>query len=91
MSELKRCMCCGVSQGNVDEHNDEYQRLVAMLLDCGDERQLLALIDLMRAKVITGVKTSIGDYKLAYPERELYHINVIRQAAAIISDKLKSR
>ena len=48
MSEMKPCRCCGIKQSPVDEKNAEYETLVSLVLQCGDEKQLLTLIDSYR-------------------------------------------
>lgn len=55
--EMKPCRLCGVKQSGVDEHNNEYEKLVSIILRSGDERELLELIDIMRSKIITSVTT----------------------------------
>lgn len=89
--EMKRCKLCGVKQSGVDEHNNEYEKLVSLVLRSGDERELLELIDLMRGKIITSVTTSIGSSKLAYEHREIYHVQVMYDAISMLRDKLISR
>ena len=89
--EMKCCRLCGIKQSGVDKHNNEYEKLVNLVLRSGDERELLELIDLMRAKIITSVTTSIGSGKLAYESRELYHVQVMYDAIAALRDKLISR
>lgn len=37
MSEMKPCRCCGIKQSPVDEKNAEYETLVSLVLQCGDE------------------------------------------------------
>lgn len=91
MSEMKACWCCGIRQNPVDEKNAEYETLVRMILESGDERQLLTLIDLMRAKITTGVSTSVGPSKLAYPQKELWHAQIISAASAALVCKLLER
>ncbi len=91
MSEMKACRCCGIRQNPVDEKNAEYETLVHLVLESGDERQLLTLIDLMRAKITTGVSTSVGSGKLAYPQTELWHAQIISAAAYALVTKLLER
>lgn len=88
---MKRCHCCGVVQGGVDEHNLEYETLVRLIIESGDERQLLTLVDLMRAKITTCVSTSIGPHKLAYEDKDLWHVQVMLEATLILRDKLRDR
>lgn len=90
-SEMKPCHCCGVKQSGVDKNNSEYEALVRLILESGDERQLLSLIDIMREKITTCVITSFGEHKLAYPEKELWHMQVINDAARLLIEKLKER
>lgn len=91
MSEMNRCHCCGTKQSSVEEHNDEYETLVRLILESGDERQLLTLIDLMRAKITTSVTTSVGEYKLAYEDKDLWHVQIISSAAIALQGKLLDR
>ncbi len=91
MSELKRCKCCGVRSSGVEKPNDDYKKLISLILRSGDERELLDLIDIMRGKITTGVTTSIGSSKLAYPEEESWKVDVIAESAERISEKLKAR
>lgn len=90
-NRMKACHCCGVKQSGVDGHNSEYENLVRLILESGDERQLLSLIDIMREKITTCVRTSFGEHKLAYPEKELWHMQVIKDAAQLLIEKLKER
>ena len=53
MSNMKRCLCCGTVKSGHEEHNKEYTELVDLVLQCGDERQLLKLSDIMRNKITT--------------------------------------
>lgn len=36
---MKPCRLCGVKQSGVDEHNNEYEKLVSLILRSGDERE----------------------------------------------------
>lgn len=90
-AEMKPCRLCGVKQSGVDEHNNEYEKLVSLILRSGDERELLELIDIMRSKIITSVTTSVGSSKLAYEDRELYHVQVMHDAISLLREKLISR
>lgn len=91
MSDMKRCLCCGVVKGSYEEHNKEYTELVDLVLQCGDERQLLKLSDIMRNKITTCVTTSIGKDKLAYEEEDLWHVQVMVDALSMLRDKLQER
>lgn len=91
MTEMKRCHCCGVKQGAVDEHNLEYETLIRLIMESGDERQLLTLVDLMRAKITTCVTTSLGPHKLAYKDEDLWHVQVMLEAILSLRDKLAAR
>jgi hypothetical protein len=91
MSDMKRCLCCGVVKGSYEEHNKEYTELVDLVLQCGDERQLLKLSDIMRNKITTCVTTSIGKDKLAYEEEDLWHVQVMVDALSKLRDKLQER
>lgn len=91
MTEMKRCLCCGVVKSDFEEHNDEYKALVDLVLQSGDERQLLKLSDIMRNKITTCVSTSIGKHKLAYEEKDLWHVSIMVDALSILRDKLQER
>lgn len=91
MSDMKRCLCCGVVKGSYEEHNKEYTDLVDLVLQCGDERQLLKLSEIMRNKITTCVTTSIGKDKLAYEEKDLWHVQVMVDALSMLRDKLQER
>lgn len=91
MSEMKACRCCGIRQNPVDEKNAEYETLVRLVLESGDERQLLTLIDLMRNKITTCVTTSQGPYLLAYPEKDLWHAQIMAASSAALVTKLLER
>lgn len=91
MSDMKRCLCCGVVKSHYEEHNKEYTDLVDLVLQCGDERQLLKLSDIMRNKITTCVTTSIGKDKLAYEEEDLWHVQVMVDALSMLRDKLQER
>lgn len=91
MSDMERCLCCGVVKGSYEEHNKEYTELVDLVLQCGDERQLLKLSDIMRNKITTCVTTSIGKDKLAYEEEDLWHVQVMVDALSKLRDKLQER
>ena len=91
MSEMKACRCCGTKQNPVEEKNAEYETLVRLVLESGDERQLVTLIDLMCNKITTCVTTSQGPYLLAYPEKDLWHAQIIQAAAAALCEKLIAR
>lgn len=91
MDEMKECRCCGIRQNPVDEKNAEYETLVRLVLESGDERQLVTLVDLMRNKISTCVTTSQGPYLLAYPEKDLWHAQIISAASAALCEKLIAR
>lgn len=91
MSDMKRCLCCGTFKSRHEEHNKEYTELVDLVLQCGDERQLLKLSDIMRNKITTCVTTSIGKDKLAYEEEDLWHVQVMVDALSMLRDKLQER
>lgn len=91
MSDMKRCLCCGTVKSRHEEHNKEYTELVDLVLQCGDERQLLKLSDIMRNKITTCVTTSIVKDKLAYEEKDLWHVQVMVDALIMLRDKLQER
>lgn len=90
MSEMKPCRCCGIKQNPVDEKNAEYETLVRLVLESGDEKQLLTLVDIMRAKITTCV-SSADPNKLAYPDKDLWHVQIMADAVMILQDKLLTR
>lgn len=90
MSEMKSCHCGGIRQSPVEAKNAEYETLVRLVLESGDEKQLLTLIDIMRAKIITGV-SSLNPHKLAYPDQDLWKIQIIAAAASTLGQKLLDR
>lgn len=87
MGEMKPCRCCGIKQSPVDEKNAEYETLVSLVLQCGDEKQLLTLIDIMRSKITTCVSSSDPN-KLPYPDKDLWHVQIMADAVMILQDKL---
>lgn len=91
MYDMKRCLCCGVVKSGHEEHNKEYTELVDLVLQCGDERQLLKLSDIMRNKITTCVTTSVGKDKLAYEEKDFWHVQVMVDALIMLRDKLQER
>lgn len=88
---MKKCRCCGTKQGGVDEHNQEYETLVRLILESGDERQLVTLIGLMHAKITMCVTTSLGPGKLAYEQKDLWHAQIISAASSKLTEKLLER
>ena len=91
MSEMKSCRLCGVKQSGADKSNNQFDAIVKMVLDSGDEKQLVSLIRIMSERVTLCVSTSIGPNLLAYEGDSLAKARVISQASERLKRKLEIR
>jgi hypothetical protein len=69
---MKPCMLCGVTQSGVDKHNKEYESLVKMVLQTGNEKQLVNLIKIMSNVSIIPIEKYNEIHALINSAREAY-------------------
>lgn len=81
----------GVTQSGVDKHNKEYESLVKMVIQTGNEKQLVNLIKIMSERIVLCVGTSLGSNLLAYEDKELYNVEVISEASNKLKKMLEAR
>ena len=91
MSNMCDCHSCGIKSSAAPEKNEEYEKIINMLIDSGGEKQLVELIRIFTNKISTGITTSRGPNLLAYENRELERVGVITRAAEQLKNLLISR
>lgn len=88
MSEMKPCRLCGTTQSGVEKSNKLFDDLVKMVLQSGDEKQLVYLIRMMSGRITLEVMTSEGPNLIGYPEKGLQHAHILYSASERLRDKL---